>query len=468
MTLAIAWLCWLLLANAWLNLGAFGWPVIRMDAAEVRVGHAFSFWPGKVSGRGLRILARDADVELELDIDAFELDIATLAVVHHQLRTRSARLDGVVLHLRLTRTLKELCAHAPGLPAIPGQALPLQGAACLAQAETAKPHLPDDPVEKVFHMQLDGLDVRHLREVWIEDQRLSGELAFRGRWILWPRKELAIGLTEFRLKDGTLVQDQKQRAERMELSLSGELAPFALGQKDDVWSKISATLKLRFEQLELAGIRSAVLHAKPLAPPSFPALEGLANLQLDAALERGHVRSFELDVQGEQVGIALPERRLASALRLRVNLHESAPGRLLFARTQLQLRKPRLDEQRFDDVEATLDAVGESHLDPERQEVHLDFEAAVSKVKFVLALIPGGLPRTVAKLLIGEDDQARALGTLHARASGAEVRDFRAGAGGLSLEGGFAFAPKLFGELTAKFGPVSVKVPLRPDGPTSE
>jgi hypothetical protein len=84
----------------------------------------------------------------------------------------------------------------------------------------------------------------------------------------------------------------------------------------------------------------------------------------------------------------------------------------------------------------------------------------VSKLRLLTSLIPGGLPKTVAKLLLSDDAKAVAHGVLHATSEAAEVRDFHAEADGLTIDGRFALAPKLHGKLTAKYAVVSVDIPL--------
>src|SRR5207248_9859579 len=129
--------------------------------------------------------------------------------------------------------------------------------------------------------------------------------------------------------------------------------------------------------------------------------------------------------------------------RLRASLQEEPgrPGRLLFTRSQLTIRRPQLEEGKetrsFEDAEIAVQAMGRSHLDPEGQTADLDFSAAVSQLKFVIALIPGGLPKTIAKFLLNDNAPATATGTLHATAEGAGIRDFQAEADGLSLTGSF-------------------------------
>ncbi|HUJ26995.1 MAG TPA: hypothetical protein VLW85_13305 [Myxococcales bacterium] len=462
---AALWLLWIVGANAWLNSGLTGVPLISVRDAEVRAGRAFSWWPGKVSGRGLRVVVHDSNVEMELNVGEFDLTLSLLSAVHKQLRTTHARLSGVSLRLRKTRFLDALCARA-GLPPIAGQAdPPIAGRDCLAQKETAHPKGPPPNPEDLFHLQLDGLEARDVGEVWIEGVRLLGDVALEGSWLFWPKREMEIHLHDLAVHGASLAMGPLQLAAKVDVALIGDLARLPLDRVEakDFWRAVTARISMDLGSLQLRTIREALMSADPIAPPRLPGMEGLAMVQSESRLEQGHVREFSLAVRAQDAGLKLLDRRLDGALRLGVHMAEDPqhPGRLLFTRSGLAIAGPRLDGQRFDDVEITLDALGTSHLDPEKQRADLDFSAHVSKVRFLVALIPGGLPQSVAKLLLDGSDPAVAAGALHATGKDAEVSDFHAQAGSLHLDGGFRFAPALDGKLTAKYGPISVDVPLK-------
>jgi hypothetical protein len=464
---AAAWLAWLLLANGWLNLGLVGKPVLSINDAEVRVGSAFSWWPGRVRGLDLRVVVHDSNVEMDLSVDRFDLSLSLWALGNKLLHTTKTDVQGVSLRLRATRLLSELCKQAPELPPIFGQAAPPGGVSatdCLAQVETARRKGPPPRPEDLFHVTLENMKVTGMREIWLESYRLEGNVSLQGRWHFWPKKDLDLDLADFQAHQTLLSQGNRRLAQDLELVLAGRLDPILLEGLDSkaLWSAVTARCSMRLDSFELKAVRGVLMKADPIAPPKLPGLEGLANIQAGIELEKGHVRSFSLEAQAEQAAMELLDRRLKGSLRLRANLHEDPghPGRLLFAKGELAIRKPQLEEESFEDVAITLQALGTSRLDPERQRADLDFSAAVSQVRFVLVLIPGGLPRTIAKLLLRDDAPATATGTLHVRAADAEIRDFHAEAGGLSLDGGFVFAPKLEGKLRAKFAMISVDVPL--------
>lgn len=465
-----AWLAYLLLGNGYLNLGAIGKPILSQEAAEVRVGSAFTWWPGVIRGRNLRILVHDSNVEMDLRIDRFDVSLSLPAVLKKTLSTSRTNLDGLSLRLRLTRQLPKLCRQAPGLPTIPGQAEPpgVAGKDCLAQVETASPKGTPPRPEDLFRVKLERLDVSRVREIWIEGYRVEGAAAFRGRWAFWPTQYLEIGLENFIMRDARVRQGERKLAGDLDLSLAGKLTTIQLSglEASELWKSVSVRASIRLRDLQLETVRRVLLKANPIAPPKFPDLDGLANVQSDMDLEAGRVRSFSMEAQADQAAIELLDRRLKGRMLLAANLAEEKerPGRLLLARSHLAIHDPQLGEgnetKRFPDTEITVSALGDSRLEPQRQRADLEFRAEVSRLKFLVELIPGGLPRTAAKLLLEDDVPMVATGKLHVTPGDAEIRELKAEGSGLTLTGGLAFAPKLNGTLNAKIAFVSVDIPL--------
>ena len=126
----------------------------------------------------------------------------------------------------------------------------------------------------------------------------------------------------------------------------------------------------------------------------------------------------------------------------------------------VQLRDERHETREFGDTKITVAAQGTSHLDPRAQTAELEFFANVSRSKFIIALIPGGLPHTITDLLVSDSAPASAKGKLYATSDEARVQDLQAEADGLKLTGSFVFSPELKGTLTASYATVSVDIPL--------
>jgi len=88
-----------------------------------------------------------------------------------------------------------------------------------------------------------------------------------------------------------------------------------------------------------------------------------------------------------------------------------------------------------------LAARGPCHLDPNDQNIALDFSANASRSQVVIALIRGFLPHTITAILVSSDAPAMAKGKLFATSGHARVQDFQAEADGLSLRGSFVLSP---------------------------
>ncbi len=463
------WLGYVLIVNAYLNIG--NGPLVSIDVAEIRVGSACTWWPGRVRGRDLQILVHDSKVEMDLRLDEFDASVSMISLLSKVLHTTKTDVHGVSLRIRETRLLPELCKQSPGLPPITRQADPpgIGEGECSAQSETAmapgKPPLPKD----LLRVSLENLSLADIREVWIEDYRLEGKGSLQGRWWFWPTQNMGMALQDFQMHEASIVRNEAKLVQNLDLMLAGALKQVQFADLDakTLWSAITANASIRLEALELEAIRALVLNTDPIAPPKFPYIDGLANVFSEIHLDAGHVKTLSLDAQAGEAVIELLKQRVLGSMRLKLSLEgdRNNSGRLLFSEGSLtinnvQLRDERHETREFGDTKITVAAQGTSHLDPRAQTAELEFFANVSRSKFIIALIPGGLPHTITDLLVSDSAPASAKGKLYATSDQARVQDLQAEADGLKLTGSFVFSPELKGTLTASYATVSVDIPL--------
>jgi hypothetical protein len=184
------------------------WLPHLQDDAEVHFDRAFAPWPGRVVVRNLRLVVHDSSIEMEIAIDDVSADLDLWALLGKRLRFTAADVAGVWFRLRATRPLDELCEKVQRLPPIGDQARPrwLSGVDCAAQPETAGSPggaLPRD----LWRVSLGEVRARRIREVWIEEVRLSGELEAFGRFAFWPTVSLEIGPSTLRAAETSLEID---------------------------------------------------------------------------------------------------------------------------------------------------------------------------------------------------------------------------------------------------------------------
>jgi len=469
-SLMAIWGGYVLVVNAYLNIGRGS--VFSIDVAEVRVGSAFTWWPGRVKGRDLQVLVHDSKVELELKVERFDVNLSVVSLLRKVVSTTKTDVQGVTVRGRTTRMLPELCKQAPGLAPISGQAEP-PGAGgakdCLAQAEKAMAPGPPAVADEQVRVRLENLNVSDIREVWAEDYRLQGSIGLQGRWAFWPTQNMELELRQFEMHEASISQAEARIVQKLDLILTGGLKQVQFDDLDAkaLWSAISVKASTRVESLELKAIRRLVLKADPIAPPKFPDLDGLSNLQGEISMKAGQMDMVSLDAQAGQAAIALLDRYLMGSMRLRLRLNGDPkhPGRLLLSKSSLKISNLQLQEgqekrQWFKDTELTVTVQDSSYLDPTAQKAELEFSAQVSQSRFIIALIPGGLPHTITELLVSDRAPATATGTLRATPAQTGVQNLHAEADGLKLTGSFVLVPKLKGTLTAKYSIISVDIPL--------
>ncbi|HEY6461183.1 MAG TPA: hypothetical protein VIY73_13555, partial [Polyangiaceae bacterium] len=166
--------------NVLLGGGRLG-RLLSREPEKLRVEYASAstFWFGRVHVEGLDIRMRDEKVEWEVHADRAEANVSLLALLTHRFHTRRLDGQGVTFRMRLRRDPSALTPDkAARLPTIDGFApLPIAG---------DPPLPPPNPHAHPFTIALDGMDLRGVREVWLDTFRLTGDLAVQGGFTLVP------------------------------------------------------------------------------------------------------------------------------------------------------------------------------------------------------------------------------------------------------------------------------------------
>jgi hypothetical protein len=158
---------------------------------------ASSWWFGRVHVEGLDIRLRDEKLEWELHIDRADATLALQALLAHRFHATRIEAHGVSFRMRLRR---EEAALTPDelarLPPIDGfPAAPIAGVPALP---------PPDPDSQPFVIDLDGLDLHEVREVWLDAFRLTGDLTLRGAFTVAPKDHFEVRPTHVEVRDATL------------------------------------------------------------------------------------------------------------------------------------------------------------------------------------------------------------------------------------------------------------------------
>jgi len=150
---------------------------------------AYTLTPGRVHVHGLSIRGRERALEWFVSLDHADVDISLTALLYRVFRATRVQASGLVVRARLRLTHDEA---TPGvvatLPSIPGLADP----PLLDDSGPGPPPLTD-AAYNLWSVNLEKVDVEHVREVWIQSGRSEGDTRVRGRWLFRPQRWLDVG-----------------------------------------------------------------------------------------------------------------------------------------------------------------------------------------------------------------------------------------------------------------------------------
>ncbi len=197
-SLAILALLYLVLANVVLRTrllrDAVSGPSLNFailgDSTALRLDYksAYSIIPGRAHVEGLTIRGRERDVEWLVTLDRADVVVSLVDLLRRRFHATRLRSSGFSIRARLR--LDPVDA-TPGvvaaLPPIAGFADPP-----LTDVGPAPPALTDSSYA-LWMVDLEDVDVEHVREIWIHTVRSEGDTRVRGRWVFRPQRWLDVG-----------------------------------------------------------------------------------------------------------------------------------------------------------------------------------------------------------------------------------------------------------------------------------
>jgi hypothetical protein len=156
------------------------------DTLLVDYTTAYSWWPGLIHVEGLSIRGRDSHVEWILRLDRCIVRVNLSELAHKKFHADHVRADGVSMRVRL-RADAVAPERMAALPPVPGFSDPP-----LKDVGPEPPPLTDANYN-LWSIELDDVVADHVREVWIDTLRFSGDLEIHGRWLFRPIRWLEVG-----------------------------------------------------------------------------------------------------------------------------------------------------------------------------------------------------------------------------------------------------------------------------------
>ncbi len=165
------------------------------ESLDLEYGSAWSLLPGVVHVEDLSIRGRGDSIEWWLHIDHAEFRVGLFDLCRKRFHTSYTTVETLDLRIRLRLRAEELSPDVvAALPDITG---------------FSNPPLRDPPEAKEvaepvsWVLDLERVDVRHARDVWIHSMRYVGETRVHGRWTMVPNRRLEVGPAHLELSSLT-------------------------------------------------------------------------------------------------------------------------------------------------------------------------------------------------------------------------------------------------------------------------
>jgi hypothetical protein len=163
---------------------------IRGNSTELLLDYesAYSLFPGRIHVEGLKIRGRERTLEWLLTLDHADVVFSLRDLLRRRVHATSASASGLAIRLRLRLERSEATPDVvAALPPIAGFVDPP-----LLDGGPAPPLLTDENYD-LWTVELEDLDVEHVREVWIQTWRSKGDTHVRGRLHFRPQRGLEVG-----------------------------------------------------------------------------------------------------------------------------------------------------------------------------------------------------------------------------------------------------------------------------------
>ncbi len=183
--------------NLFKNLMAFDTQAMTLEYEA-----AYSWFPFRAHVENLTVRGSDSHVQWLLTVDHADTFIWPWEFAKHRIHTSETHASGVSFVARTRFAPEEITPDLlVSLPRIPGFSDP--------PLKIPVPPPPSDEDYDLWSADLEEVTADHVREVWIDTVRATGEIRVSGRWYFRPLRELDFGpseieLTNVEVNDGNL------------------------------------------------------------------------------------------------------------------------------------------------------------------------------------------------------------------------------------------------------------------------
>lgn len=197
--LAILWPLYLLAGNLWLRQGGLERMLNRRpERLSIHWDEAWTLWPGVVHVRGFEMRNQTRVYQWWLAVDRGVVDVDVWNLQDRELLLGPLHGSGAAFRLRrrLDAPPRKRAGRPELYPPIPG----------LANPPVRKPEelYPRKPGREPWHVQITGVQLDDVREVWIEEVRFSGQARVAGGFDVRARERVEVRPSRVEIEAGTL------------------------------------------------------------------------------------------------------------------------------------------------------------------------------------------------------------------------------------------------------------------------
>ena len=217
LAVAVAYLAYLLIINLALRIDR---ELDLPEAVHVTFASAWSWYPGQVQARDVRVVGHDSHVEWQLDAEHVRLRWSLTALLHRRFQASAIRGGGIAMRIRRTLDAGAITPAAlEGLPPIAGLPDP-----------PTKPATPSPPIAdaeyRLWSVDLEDVDVNDVRELWFDAYRFVGEAHVTGSFALRPLRMARVGPASVDVAQGELRIAKETALEGLTGHLDATVAAF--------------------------------------------------------------------------------------------------------------------------------------------------------------------------------------------------------------------------------------------------
>ena len=241
---------YLLAANLFLNLW-FGVLFAGTDGIDIKLGRAWTLWPGDVHVRDVRIVFQDPNLQWTLDLQRAEVGVALLPLIRRTFHATRVKGEGTVFRMR--HRVEPTSVDLPSVKAVP-QIPEFPGPAVF------EPRVPAPPISDqeydLWTVHLEDVDVG-VSELWVQQFRYLGSGRARGKFRLRPARELWVGPASLDLEPGALRAGTHTITPALGGRIDCTVHPFDVRKPKgaEVLRYFSVGIALRGEKLDLNAVR---------------------------------------------------------------------------------------------------------------------------------------------------------------------------------------------------------------------